>query len=393
MISIPTIIIVIFIIINSISTSATTITTNSSTYHHQQPTNNTTTNHSTINNNDVCGIACFFNPANSQLRITNYKKFRSRTREQGLRMVITELLFPNQTSGIVEFEENWTIVIHREIKNKSEILWQKEALLNLALRNIPENWFWCTKIVWLDTDILLEDGWIEKTSQLLSNRHAIGQIFTHLVQLPEQFVGFPEPIWARARLGRLPYGTKPFHVRMSANARGSIDGGYPGFAWGATRSLLGKIELYDRAIVGGFDALLFNLVSQYFFENHEEEQDLTSSSSTSSTIKNDGECEARFNEEMYQHFYQGWGYSLVQYLLHHHQTMINSQSLLQANIYAAHLWHGDRDRRGYQNRHQILLKVNYHPIRDVQTVNGILNWISSDEVLDEIQQLFQERDG
>jgi hypothetical protein len=45
------------------------------------------------------------------------------------------------------------------------MMWQKEAMLNIALKRLPPE---CDKITWIDSDIIFEnDQWIEQTSSLL----------------------------------------------------------------------------------------------------------------------------------------------------------------------------------------------------------------------------------
>src|SRR5437867_4278139 len=59
--------------------------------------------------------------------------------------------------------------------NGTDILWQKERLLNLALRTLPPS---CKKVAWIDCDVVFQaDDWAERTSRLL-DRFMLVQPFT-----------------------------------------------------------------------------------------------------------------------------------------------------------------------------------------------------------------------
>ena len=69
-----------------------------------------------------------------------------------------------------------------------DILWQKERLLNVALASLPAH---CTKVAWLNSDIVFENGdWVKKAQRGL-DKVPLLQPFSHAHYLPEDIVSGP----------------------------------------------------------------------------------------------------------------------------------------------------------------------------------------------------------
>lgn len=296
----------------------------------------------TSTRDDVCGITTFFNPFHYTTRITNYYHARKWTRRQELKLMIVELVFGNSTAAELTGDDlSKHVILYTNTQN---ILWQKEALINFGLKQIDENddlFRNCTKIVWLDSDVILQDGWIEETSKMLDNV-SIGQVFTHLVRLPQGTFN-PFAYWSEPRMKKMGFGNKEGQVQLSSAVR--FQGGTTGFAWGARRDYLLKVKLYDKAIVGGFDALLYHAL-------------------------NDPRCEVRFNQEMADDF-ELWAENARQVF-----GAFNLGSPY-VQIKAAAFWHGDTKDRNYQDRHDILLSHRFNPHQHVmlsEPDQGSLEW-------------------
>ena len=61
-----------------------------------------------------------------------------------------------------------------------DVMWQKERLLNVALRALPSS---CSRIVWLDCDVLFEDDdWPDRLDSLL-DAHPLVQAFSRVHHL------------------------------------------------------------------------------------------------------------------------------------------------------------------------------------------------------------------
>ena len=87
-------------------------------------------------------ITCYFNPMRYRRRLANFRIFRECLQ---VPLVVVELTFGS------EFElqaQDAEILIQLRC---GAILWQKERLLNLALKALPNG---CNKVAWLDCDIM-----------------------------------------------------------------------------------------------------------------------------------------------------------------------------------------------------------------------------------------------
>jgi hypothetical protein len=195
------------------------------------------------------GITTFFNPTRSRRRIDNFRRFRAASAKQGLPLVAVELAFEDGEDFELEPERDGEILVRRRAKS---VLWQKERLLNLGLAALPPE---CTKVCWIDADVLFaDDDWVEACTDLL-RRDVVIQPFSEVVRLPEG--GRPEDFPA-SLLGRgvsLGSGDGSYSVSCCSKLDRLIStfGGTTGYAWCARRSLLDAHGFYDRCIVGGGD--------------------------------------------------------------------------------------------------------------------------------------------
>lgn len=112
---------------------------------------------------------------------------------------------------------------------QDQILWQKEALLNLAIKQIPEEY---NAIAWIDPDVWFSNpNWLALAEDRLRDYPA--------VQL------FDKAVWTD--LEGKPCFTRP------AFGKGPMSTGHPGFAWALRRSLWPLPGWY---CTGGCDLIL-----------------------------------------------------------------------------------------------------------------------------------------
>jgi len=314
---------------------------------------------------EVCAITAFFNPFRFASRVANFAAARAWSEKQGLAMLVVELAFdsdPFELSDQLRYSTQAVTKFLRRRTSRQNILWHKEALLNIALQGLESfaEFDTCTKIVWLDSDVILEDGWIEATSEMLE-RYKIGQPYTHVVRLPRGTF-MPYAYWSEPRMERMGYGIAEGQVQWSYAKRfGKGVGGHTGFAWAARRDVLTSVGLYDRAIVGGFDALLAHAIV-------------------------DPRCEARLNSQMAHHF--------EEYAVNARSTFGTELGYPNRTVKAATYWHGENKDRSYQDRHLILLKHTYDPSRDVRLDStGVLVWTDqvSPNLREEVMETLRQR--
>src|SRR5947207_7610362 len=126
-------------------------------------------------NEDLWAVTCYFNPLDYQRKLANYRVFRERL---SVPLVAVELGYGP------EFElENDDAEILVQLRG-TDVLWQKERLLNLALDALPSG---CRNVLWVDCDVVFgRDDLVEHTFRLL-DRFVLVQPFSHLLRMPRDW--------------------------------------------------------------------------------------------------------------------------------------------------------------------------------------------------------------
>src|SRR5215203_77291 len=118
-------------------------------------------------------ITSYFNPMRYKRKLANYRLFREHL---PLPLITVELSFGANDFDLREGEADILIQLRG-----GDVLWQKERLLNVALRALPSE---CTKVVWLDCDVVFGGGgWAEEVSGLL-DEFPLVQAFSRIHHLP-----------------------------------------------------------------------------------------------------------------------------------------------------------------------------------------------------------------
>lgn len=300
-------------------------------------------------------ITSYFNPSGFQSRLRNYRRFRQ---SLGVPLVTVELshghpfeLEPGDADELVQVRGR-------------DVLWQKERLLNLALQALPPS---CTKVAWLDCDILfLDEDWPASTCAALE-RHRLVQPFrfvyeatddappadgvpsasrAELTGLACRLLSQPSVTEALQQLGAAPVG------RMTAW----------GFAWAARREVVAPHGFYDACIMGGADRAVF-LAGLGAFERTIEAM--------------------RMNRAWAEH-YLAWARPF-------HESVRSDFTFTEGSV--LHLWHGALDHRQYRERHARLAEHDFDPARDLKiNRNGCWEWNSDKPALHElVRRYFQDR--
>ena len=214
------------------------------------------------------------------------------------------------------------------------VLWQKERLLNLPVRALPDD---CRTVAWLDGDILFERGdWHLAADQALE-RHKLIQLFRTVHRLrrgarldqPETL----QPDYTMDSLAwRMLEGTVSPEFFWKLDDKGLA--GSAGFAWACRREMLERLGLYDTFIVGGADRAM---ASAAF--GHSE-----------------GIIPAfRLNPRWAEH-YRAWAMPFF-------EAVRGDVGFVDGTI--RHLWHGDRTSRRYVDRHLELEAYDFDPGCDI----------------------------
>jgi hypothetical protein len=202
-----------------------------------------------------------------------------------------------------------------------DALWQKERLINREIERLPGG---IRYVCWCDHDIIFDDAeWLAKACNLIESGVDCVQPFTNIEYLDR-----------RGRVERKSKG-----AASVALAGGNPDTG-PGAVWVASREWLATIGgLYDRNIVGGGDAVLFEAISGQR-TRYRERQSPRSRDHLDRWIESVGP---------------------VRY------------ACLPGTI--RHLWHGDFANRQYVSRDAIMRQYDYDPDQHITIDSrGLLAW-------------------
>jgi hypothetical protein len=283
-------------------------------------------------------ITCYFNPVGNRRRLENYRTFRQRLT---VPLAAVELSFGEEfqlASGDAD------ILVQLR---SSSVLWQKERLLNLALKSLPDA---CDKVAWLDCDIIFEsDDWIERASRAL-DKFALVHLFQDRNELPMDFTPENPNSWGatlktESVVYKLDAGqatTEEVATTLGALRRGTTNG----LAWASTKDILREFGLYDACIIGSGDKAVLSAalgVPDHFARALE------------------------MNPRRTQH-YLAWARPYFNRI----QGRI---SYIPDRVF--HLWHGDLHDRGYQAKHRSFAQFDFDPYTDIALdPNGCWRWNS-----------------
>ncbi len=285
---------------------------------------------------EMWGITAYFNPNGSRRRLENYRLFRSRL---ALPLATVELTFGR---GAELGDDDAEVLRHVD---RGSLLWQKERLLRLALAALPHH---CTRVVWLDADIVFEDStWAERCAQLL-DRFPLVQPFESAVEL------HPGPVsagpTAAAPTRALP--SLAAEVAAGRDCRSLVrppsagQGPRMGIAWAARRELLDNHGLYDACIIGGGDRALAGAGLGCLTE---------------------AEQALKMNRAQVAH-YHSWAIPFFAEV---------GGEIAHAPGRVHHLWHAPVDARAYRSRHRGLARLDFDPTTDITIgADGAWCWSS-----------------
>lgn len=184
---------------------------------------------------DIAAVCCYFNPCHYRSRLHNYLRFRDNIAISRVELLTVELAFGGDEFELVDVPNVLRV-------RATDVMWQKERLLNIGLAVLLRRGY--SKLAWLDADITFDDAktWAERTSALL-DQFPLVQVYNRVIRqedperLPRAFPGSVAHLKATGVLSNWP--------------------GLTGFGWAARSDVFRSVSLYDAAILGGGDGLMF----------------------------------------------------------------------------------------------------------------------------------------
>ena len=272
-------------------------------------------------------ICCHFNPAGFAAPLDNLQRFLDRMHEQQVDVLLVHAVFPGDRSLDVEGARIIEIPVDHPAR---QTLWQKERLLNIAEQHLPDD---VDAVAWIDADVLLPDGWPQKTLAAL-NRFAAVQPWRLATQsLPD---GSTEPI------------EKPSVGSGSAagqRAELRLDRLHPGFAWAMRRDCFRAAGgLLESMVTGGGDGLIASAFSG-----------------------------RPLSHGVLARLSPAWLAQFEAYRQRAAAAVPGPVGFVDQPL--THLWHGSRENRRYLERWDYLARDSYNPDTDLELAeSGLLQW-------------------
>lgn len=275
---------------------------------------------------DLGVVTCYFNPGGYRTRLRNYRRFAATLERSRVHWLVVECAFGSDPFTLPPSP--------RVVRVRArDVMWQKERLLNVAVAHLPAT---CTKVAWLDCDVLFANSeWAVETSALLE-RWAVVQPFKWVVRLPRGFTAY----WGLGDVWK-SFGAVYAHDPARL-VRGSFDKhGHTGFAWAARRELLERRGLYDACIAGSADHMMAHAMGGDW--------------ATACIDRIIGDNTP--HREYFRRWAEGFHADVRGRVGYVHGTLL-------------HLWHGDIADRRYVDRNQDLVRLGFDPATDLRVGAG-----------------------
>lgn len=289
-------------------------------------------------------ITAYFNPGSDARRLRNYRAFRRRL---GVPLVTVELVYG--AGAELDASDAESLV---QLPG-TDVLWQKERLLTLALERVPES---TPAVAWVDADVIFErDDWPRQALERLSERPAV-QLFEELVEVEAADAGesVGRPVAGGSARGGRSLASRIRHestdVLANAHALGEtvasrVRAG-TGIGWAFRREVVADLGFYNGSVIGGNDRAMVCAMTGRF--------DLAR--------RNWG-----MNDRQLEHF--------VAWADPFHARVRGEIGFVAQRAF--HLWHGEVASRGYGVRHGEIRRFGFDPFVDVDIDrHGVLRWSS-----------------
>jgi hypothetical protein len=281
-------------------------------------------------------MTSYYNPVRYRRRLTNYRIFRANL---CVPLITIEFSF----DGLFELSKNDADILIQI--SGGAVLWQKERLLDIAIKSIPSD---VENIAWIDCDaIFARSDWVREANDQLRDNHII-QLFADMVDLK---FNEAEPRAEHALVSPSARGIVSLHKQGQSNAfiiparNAYVRPVSRGFAWAAKKTIIEKHGFYDACIIGAGDrAMAFAMYGRF-----------------------DEVMRSMSMNEMQQKHYLSWAVPF-------YEAIEGRIGYVPGRVY--HLWHGDIKNRHYAERHKLLSKFNFNPELDIKVASsGAWEWV------------------
>lgn len=280
---------------------------------------------------------------NLDLFISNYSD------RDNLKIILCEGIYDEELP-------DYSSKVFKHLKFKlHNILWVKENLINLAIKNLPEE---AEYIAWSDRDIyFLNPLWVEQTIEKLKT-HDIIQPWSEIIHLNAS----NELQIMHRKTNIVSFSNKSILYNAAHDEDFNKIGVSTGQIWAINKSFYKKIgKINDIEIIGGADSIIANFC-------------ILQDKSDENTINKKMTIKSLDNWTLYREKFKNIKHSYINGLI-------------------VHYWHGDLINRKYTERSQILINGNYDPENDITyDKDGVLKFTEEGKRLEPlIEQYFLSR--
>ena len=306
-------------------------------------------------------VTCVSNPLRTRSRVELYKKFAQAVEDAGAILYTVEMAFGDRPHTITD-ERNPR---HLQLRSYFE-LWHKENMLNLLINKLPEDWEY---VAWIDADVMFtRSDWVNETIEQLQHYMVI-QMFSYAQDLSLRYEpmqlhsGFVHD-WYHGKVTFNSSGKGHKGKKKGYNGYGGygFDEGHPGYAWAARREALDNLGgLIDFAILGSADRHMACALI--------------------------GEGDKSFHPDIhpnYKELVMDWQDRAEKHIKHDIGYMAGT---------ILHGYHGQKSKRGYNSRWQILVDHQYDPVKGAyRDAKGLLQLRTENiKLRDDLRNYFSSR--
>lgn len=300
---------------------------------------------------DLWLITSYFNPSRYKTKLENYKIFERIIRKSKLNLLTVECAFTGGDFELTSFQDVFRV-------KTNSVMWQKENLLNIAIKNLPLS---AKKVVWIDCDVLFSNpNWAVETAKLLDD-YPIVQPFQTVIRLSKHQEYYNGKGHKSESFAYVRQKNPQLHLLSNFNLHG-----HTGMAWAAHLDLLRKHKLYPGCISGSGDHIMAHAMCGRFTDP----------------------CvqrilgEPKINNKVFQYFLN-WAYPFF-------QDVRSNIGFVPGEV--LHLWHGEIENRQYLERHKELRKIGFNPYEDlILSENGTWDWNNKIELQNWAKRYFELR--